>query len=156
MRHSIEMMKHEMSEKEAHFTLKNKELETRLRAQELLFDQVSSEKQTIEHEKAEITATLNKLRDERDEYLAQISELVGEKNNSQERTTTTIERLQKELQGIQMSLDMLYTKNNSLEGLDITEGGGSVDDQREYQRLDNAQRSIVAEINKRHMLSEIQ
>lgn len=97
LRHSIEMMKHEMSEKEAHFTLKNKELETRLRAQELLFDQVSSEKQTIEHEKAEITATLNKLRDERDEYLAQISELVGEKNNSQERTTTTIERLQKEI-----------------------------------------------------------
>ena len=71
-------------------------------------------------------------------------------------TTYTIERLQKELQGIQMSLDMLYTKNNSLEGLDITEGGGSVDDQREYQRLDKAQRSIVAEINKRHMLSEIQ
>lgn len=71
-------------------------------------------------------------------------------------TAYTIERLQKELQGIQMSLDMLYTKNNSLEGLDITEGGGSVDDQREYQRLDNAQRSIVAEINKRHMLSEIQ
>jgi len=97
LRHSIEMMKHEMSEKEAHFTLKNKELETRLRAQELLFDQVSSEKQTIEHEKAEITATLNKLRDERDEYLSQISELVGEKNNSQERTTTTIERLQKEI-----------------------------------------------------------
>jgi chromosome segregation ATPase len=97
LRHSIEMMKHEMSEKEAHFTLKNKELETRLRAQELLFDQVSSEKQTIELEKAEITATLNKLRDERDEYLAQISELVGEKNNSQERTTTTIERLQKEI-----------------------------------------------------------
>ncbi|MFN9340505.1 MAG: hypothetical protein ACK6BZ_13560 [Candidatus Kapaibacterium sp.] len=97
LRQSIEMMKHEMSEKEAHFTLKNKELETRLRAQELLFDQVSSEKQTIEHEKAEITATLNKLRDERDEYLAQISELVGEKNNSQERTTTTIERLQKEI-----------------------------------------------------------
>jgi chromosome segregation ATPase len=97
LRQSIEMMKHEMSEKEAHFTLKNKELETRLRAQELLFDQVSSEKQTIELEKAEITATLNKLRDERDEYLAQISELVGEKNNSQERTTTTIERLQKEI-----------------------------------------------------------
>ncbi|MFN5309796.1 MAG: hypothetical protein ACK5C0_10110 [Candidatus Kapaibacterium sp.] len=97
LRQSIEMMKHEMSEKEAHFTLKNKELETRLRAQELLFDQVSSEKQTIEHEKEEITATLNKLRDERDEYLAQISELVGEKNNSQERTTTTIERLQKEI-----------------------------------------------------------
>lgn len=71
-------------------------------------------------------------------------------------TAYTIERLQKELQGIQMSLDMLYTKNNSLEGLDITEGGGSADDQREYQRLDKAQRSIVAEINKRHMLSEIQ
>ena len=71
-------------------------------------------------------------------------------------TAYTIERLQKELQGIQMSLDMLYTKNNSLEGLDITEGGGSAEDQKEYQRLDKAQRAIVAEINKRHMLSEIQ
>ena len=71
-------------------------------------------------------------------------------------TTYTIERLQKELQGIQMALDMLYTKNNSLEGLDITEGGGSAEDQAEFQRLDKAQRSIVTEINKRHMLSEIE
>ena len=97
LQQSIDMLQIEMGEKEAHFTLKNKELETRLRAQELLFDQVSSEKHTIELEKAEIAAALNKLKDERDEYLAQISELVGEKNNSQERTTTTIERLQKDI-----------------------------------------------------------
>jgi hypothetical protein len=67
----------------------------------------------------------------------------------------SMERLQKELTAIQASLEMLYTMNNSLEGLDITEGGGSPQDQEQYQRLDNAQRAIVAEINKRHMLAEI-
>lgn len=67
----------------------------------------------------------------------------------------SIERLQKELNGIQMALDMLFTKNNDLDGLDITEGGGSEQDQAEYQRLNTAQRSIVAEINKRHMLNQI-
>lgn len=68
----------------------------------------------------------------------------------------SIERLQKELTGVQMSLDMLFTKNNDLEGLDITEGGGSPEDQAEYQKLDHAQRLIIAEINKRHMLTEIE
>jgi hypothetical protein len=70
-------------------------------------------------------------------------------------TTYSMERLQRELQGIQMALEMLYTKNNSLEGLDISEGGGSPEDQAEFVRLDTAQRSIVLEINKRHMLQEI-
>ena len=70
-------------------------------------------------------------------------------------TQYSIERLQRELQGIQMALEMLITKNNSLEGLDITEGGGSATDQAEFQRLDGAQRAIVGEINKRHMLNEI-
>lgn len=95
--HQIETIRLEMTEKEAHFMSKNKELETRLRTQELLFDQVSAEKKLIENEKTEILTLFNQLRDERDSYLAQISDLVGEKNNSQERTTLTIERLQKDI-----------------------------------------------------------
>jgi hypothetical protein len=67
----------------------------------------------------------------------------------------SIERLQKELSGVQMALDLLFTKNNDLDGLDITEGGGSPEDQAEYIKLDKAQRLIVEEINKRHMLSEM-
>lgn len=67
----------------------------------------------------------------------------------------TMVRMQNELAGIQMSLDMLYTKNNNLEGLDLSEGGGSALDQAEWQRLDTAQRAIVVEINKRHMLESI-
>ncbi|HRE56566.1 MAG TPA: hypothetical protein PLW09_01995 [Candidatus Kapabacteria bacterium] len=95
--HQIETIRLEMTEKEAHFMSKNKELETRLRTQELLFDQVSAEKKLIENEKTEILTLFNQLRDERDSYLEQISDLVGEKNNSQERTTLTIERLQKDI-----------------------------------------------------------
>jgi chromosome segregation ATPase len=95
--HQLETIRLEMTEKEAHFMSKNKELETRLRTQELLFDQVSAEKKLIENEKTEILTLFNQLRDERDSYLAQISDLVGEKNNSQERTTLTIERLQKDI-----------------------------------------------------------
>lgn len=71
-------------------------------------------------------------------------------------STYSIDRLQKELAGIQAGLEMLYTKNNSLEELDITEGGGSPEDQAEYQRLNNLAKTIVTEINKRHMLSEIE
>jgi hypothetical protein len=69
--------------------------------------------------------------------------------------TYSIERLQKELQGVQMSLEMLFTKNNSLDDIDLVDGGGSPEDQAEYQRLDRAQRTIVGEINKRHMLNEL-
>jgi hypothetical protein len=65
------------------------------------------------------------------------------------------DRLNKELTGIQNALDMLYTMNNSLEGLDISHGGGSESDQAQYQMLDEAQKAIVKEINKRHMLAEI-
>ncbi len=67
----------------------------------------------------------------------------------------SIERLQKELEGVQMALEMLFTKNNSLDGLDITEGGGSPEDQAEYQRLFSAEKALVTEINKRHMLDVI-
>jgi len=70
-------------------------------------------------------------------------------------STHSIDRLQKELTAIQNSLEMLFTKNNSLEDLDITHGGGSAEDQTEYRKLDTAQHMIVAEINKRHMLTEI-
>jgi hypothetical protein len=69
--------------------------------------------------------------------------------------TYSIERLQRELSGIQMAMEMLYTKNNSLEDIDITEGGGSPEDQAEYQRLSTVAQLIVFEINKRHMLSEV-
>lgn len=70
-------------------------------------------------------------------------------------TQFTIERLQKELQGVQMALELLFTMNNSLEDLDITEGGGTPEDQAQYQKLNQAQRTIVGEINKRHLLDEI-
>lgn len=67
----------------------------------------------------------------------------------------SIDRLQKELSGVQAALEMLYTKNNSLEDLDLTEGGGSPEDQSEFHKLNQAQMTIVGEINKRHMLDEI-
>ena len=70
-------------------------------------------------------------------------------------STFSIERLQKELQGVQMSLEMLFTKNNSLDDADLVDGGGSPEDQAEFQRLNKAQRTIVSEINKRHMLNEL-
>ena len=75
--------------------------------------------------------------------------------NIDDLSTHTIDRLQKELMAIQNSLEMLFTMNNSLEDLDITHGGGSPEDQAEYQKLDKAQHAVVAEINKRHMLAEI-
>ena len=66
-----------------------------------------------------------------------------------------IDSLKKELAKIQESLDMLYTMYNSLEDLDISHGGGGEQTQAEYQKLDKAQKAIVTEINKRHMLAEI-
>lgn len=70
-------------------------------------------------------------------------------------TSYSIERLQKELQGVQTALEMLFTKNNSLDDIDLVDGGGSPEDQAEYQRLDKASRLIVGEINRRHMLTEL-
>jgi hypothetical protein len=66
----------------------------------------------------------------------------------------TMERLQKELSGIQTALDLLFIKNNNLEDLDITEGGGSPEDQAEYQKLYKSEVAIVSEINKRHVLDQ--
>jgi hypothetical protein len=70
-------------------------------------------------------------------------------------TPYSMDRLKKELTGIQNALDMLYTMNNSLEDTDLSHGGGSEPDQAEYQRLSGSQKAIVAEINKRHMLAQI-
>lgn len=67
----------------------------------------------------------------------------------------SMDRLQRELMAIQMSLEMLYTKNNSLEHVDLSDGGGSAEDQAEYQRLQAASKKIVSEINKRHTLDVI-
>jgi hypothetical protein len=70
-------------------------------------------------------------------------------------TSYNIERLQKELLGAQMALEMLFTKNNSLDDLDLEDGGGSPDDQAEYKRLSTSANLIVTEINKRHTLNEL-
>ena len=70
-------------------------------------------------------------------------------------STFSMERLQKELAGVQMGLEMLYTKNNSLDDLDLEDGGGSEEDQAEFQKLNRSAHSLVAEINKRHALEEI-
>ena len=59
------------------------------------------------------------------------------------------ERLSKELHGVRASLEMLFTKNNSLDHLDLTHGGGSAEDQEEYQLLHRAELDIIAEIHKR-------
>ena len=70
-------------------------------------------------------------------------------------STYSMARLQKELSGVQSAIDLLFTKNNNLEDLDITEGGGSPEDQAEYQKLYKSEVAIVTEINKRHMLAEL-
>jgi len=70
-------------------------------------------------------------------------------------TVYSVERLQKELSGVQAALELLFTKNNNLEDLDITEGGGTPEDQAEYQKLYKSEVAIVTEINQRHMLTEI-
>lgn len=94
--HLLDRLKDDYRQNEESLQLRIREFETRLRAQELLFDQVSNEKTTLEHQNRSIIEALQQITEERDEYLAQISDLVGEKNNSQERTTVTIERLQKD------------------------------------------------------------
>jgi hypothetical protein len=69
---------------------------------------------------------------------------------AQDVSAYSMSRLEKELAGVQMSLEMLYTKNNSLEDLDLTEGGGSPEDQAEYQRLMREDYLLSSEINRRH------
>ena len=81
-----------------------------------------------------------------------------ENNNTPDQSDISLrsmDSLKDELTKIQESLDMLYTMYNSLEDLDISHGGGGEQAQQEYQKLDGAQRAIVTEINKRHMLAEI-
>ena len=68
----------------------------------------------------------------------------------------TIDELTHELEQVQMQLDMLMTVNNSLDGADITEGGGEPADQARYQTLNEQQIAITAEINKSHLLEQLQ
>ena len=68
----------------------------------------------------------------------------------------TIEELTTELQKIQDQLDILFTMNNSLDDVDITEGGGDPQVQAQYQECILHQKLINQEINKRHMLDMLQ
>lgn len=72
--------------------------------------------------------------------------------NIDDLSTHSVIHLQKELTAVQHSLEMLFIKNNSLEHLDITHGGGSAEDQAEYRKLHSAQHKIVAELDKRYAL----
>ena len=64
----------------------------------------------------------------------------------------TIDQLVAELQDVHNQLDMVLTMNNSLDGIDITEGGGAPADQERYQTLLRHQKQATEEINKRHIL----
>ncbi len=66
--------------------------------------------------------------------------------------TKTIDELTAELEKVQENIDMLLTINNNLEGTDITEGGGEPADQERYQTLQEQQKAVTEEINKRHLL----
>lgn len=68
----------------------------------------------------------------------------------------TIDELTAELQKVHDNLDMLYTVNNSLDGDDITQGGGAPADQERYQTLKFQQKAVTEEINKRHLLDMLQ
>ena len=64
----------------------------------------------------------------------------------------TIDQLVAELQQVHDQLDMVLTMNNSLDGADITEGGGAPADQERYQSLIRHQKQVTEEVNKRHIL----
>ena len=64
----------------------------------------------------------------------------------------TIDQLVLELKGVHDQIDMVLTMNNSLDGIDITEGGGAPADQERYQTLLLHQKQVTEEINKRHIL----
>lgn len=70
--------------------------------------------------------------------------------------TKTIDELTAELEKIQDNIDMLFTVNNSLDDTDITEGGGAPADQERYQALMAQQKAVNQEINKRHILEQLQ
>jgi hypothetical protein len=65
------------------------------------------------------------------------------------------DRLDKELLATQASLEMMYTMHNSLDEPDLEDGGGTPEQQAEFQRLMKIEKAIVAEINKRHMLDVV-
>ena len=64
----------------------------------------------------------------------------------------TIDQLVLELKGVQDQIEMVFTMSNSLDGEDITEGGGTTADQDRYQTLLTHQKLVTQEIDKRHML----
>lgn len=70
-------------------------------------------------------------------------------------TTKPIDELTHDLQQIANQIDMLFTMNNSLDDVDITEGGGEPHIQAQYQEFLLQQKCINEEINKRHMLEEL-
>lgn len=61
----------------------------------------------------------------------------------------SLEHLQKELASAHHALDLLFTKNNSLDELDLIHGGGSTEDQAEYQRLHKTILTLDAEVQRR-------
>jgi hypothetical protein len=67
----------------------------------------------------------------------------------------TIDELSADMQGIINQIDILFTMNNSLDDVDITEGGGEPHVQAQYQDFLMQQKCIKEEINKRHMLEEL-
>jgi hypothetical protein len=77
---------------------------------------------------------------------------MNDKEYMQSLETKTIDELVAELQKTQDNLEMLFMLNNSLDGLDITEGGGEPADQARYQTLKFQQTALTQEINKRHLL----
>lgn len=66
-----------------------------------------------------------------------------------------MEELTAEIQKLADQIDMLFTLQNSLDDVDLTEGGGSPEAQSQYKECVTKQHLITAEINKRHMLEEL-
>ncbi len=70
----------------------------------------------------------------------------------QELMTKKIEDLTSDLQNAYNKIDLILTVNNSLEELDITDGGGTPEVQAEYQLCLLKVRLITEEIDRRHIM----
>jgi hypothetical protein len=62
-------------------------------------------------------------------------------------TNVSMEQLISELTRVQHEVDLLFVKNNSLDELDLAHGGGSPDDQSEYQKLVEQEQTLLRAIN---------
>ncbi len=71
---------------------------------------------------------------------------------SQELMTKTMDELTTDLQKIYDRIELLFTLHNSLDDLDLTQGGGTPEAQTEYQQLLVHQRLMVEEIDRRHVM----